>query len=128
MDEFTYVRRKLIDRILHLTERQPVVNPVPGLTVSRRESPTEPNSYMLPPGICIAVQGAKRVLLGEEYYVYDVNNFLLTSLDLPVTAQVIEASKEKPYIGIVWEIDMNILTELILESRFHVREDRPSRG
>ncbi|PLV56051.1 AraC family transcriptional regulator [Thermotoga sp. SG1] len=128
MDEFEYVRKKLIERILHLTEKQPVVSPLPGLTVSRRESPTEPNSYMLPPGICIAIQGAKRVLLGEEYYVYDVNNFLLTSLDLPVTAQVIEASREKPYIGLVWEIDMDILTELIVESRFCVREDRPSRG
>ncbi|HBT25282.1 MAG: hypothetical protein PWP37_1038 [Thermotogota bacterium] len=128
MDGFSYIRKKLIERIFQLTEKQPVVSPIPGLLVSRRESPTEPNSYMLPPGICIAVQGAKRVLLGEEYYIYDVKNFLLTSLDLPVTAQVIETSREKPYIGMTWEIDMKILTELIVEYGVSKKYETPSRG
>ncbi|MCL5031846.1 MAG: AraC family transcriptional regulator [Thermotogae bacterium] len=121
MDEFNFVREKLTERIFQLTEKQVVVNPFPDLTVSRHEEPTQPHSYMLPPGICLAVQGTKRVLLGEEYYVYDVEHFLLTSLDLPVTAQIIEASKEKPYLGITWEIDMNILSELIVEHKFSAK-------
>ena len=128
MDEFDYVRRKLIERILHLTEKQPVVRPLPGLTVGRRESPTEPSTYILPPSICIAVQGAKRVLIGEEYYVYDVENFLLNSFDIPVIAQVIEASKEKPYIGITWEIDMEILMEIVVEQKLNTRPIASSRG
>ncbi|WP_038034118.1 AraC family transcriptional regulator [Thermotoga sp. Xyl54] len=128
MDEFDYVRRKLIERILHLTEKQPVVRPLPGLTVGRRESPTEPSTYILPPSICIAVQGAKRVLIGEEYYVYDVENFLLNSFDVPVVAQVIEASKEKPYIGMTWEIDMEILMEIVVEQKLNTRPITSSRG
>ncbi|ABQ47746.1 transcriptional regulator, AraC family [Thermotoga petrophila RKU-1] len=128
MDEFDHTRRKLIERILHLTEKQPVVRPLPGLTVGRRESPTEPSTYILPPSICIAVQGAKRVLIGEEYYVYDVENFLLNSFDIPVIAQVIEASKEKPYIGITWEIDMEILMEIVVEQKLNTRPIASSRG
>lgn len=128
MDEFDHTRRKMIERILHLTEKQPVVRPLPGLTVGRRESPTKPSTYILPPSICIAVQGAKRVLIGEEYYVYDVENFLLNSLDIPVIAQVIEASKEKPYIGITWEIDMEILMEIVVEQKLNTRPIASSRG
>ncbi|KAF2957826.1 AraC family transcriptional regulator [Thermotoga sp. Ku-13t] len=128
MDEFDHTRRKLIEMILHLTEKQPVVRPLPGLTVGRRESPTEPSTYILPPSICIAVQGAKRVLIGEEYYVYDVENFLLNSFDIPVIAQVIEASKEKPYIGMTWEIDMEILMEIVVEQKLNTRPITPSRG
>ncbi|WP_206516533.1 AraC family transcriptional regulator [Thermotoga sp. 38H-to] len=128
MDEFDHTRRKLIERILHLTEKQPVVRPLPGLTVGRRESPTEPSTYILPPSICIAVQGAKRVLIGEEYYIYDVENFLLNSFDIPVIAQVIEASKEKPYIGITWEIDMEILMEIVVEQKLNTRPTASSRG
>lgn len=128
MNELAYIRKKLIGKILHLTEKQPVVSPIPGLTVSRRESPTEPNTYILPPSICIAVQGAKRVLIGDEYYTYDVENFLLNSLDLPVIAQVIEASREKPYIGMTWEIDMEILMEIVVEQKFNTRSTISSRG
>lgn len=104
------------------------MRPLPGLTVGRRESPTEPSTYILPPSICIAVQGAKRVLIGEEYYVYDVENFLLNSFDVPVIAQVIEASKEKPYIGITWEIDMEILMEIVVEQKLNTRPIASSRG
>lgn len=119
MDAWEFIRQKIIEKILRVTEKQAVVNPLPGLVVSRREFPTPPNSYILLPSVCIAVQGAKRVLLSNEYYVYDVEHFLLTSLDLPVTAQVIEASKDKPYIGITLQIDKEILTELIVENSFN---------
>lgn len=128
MDEFDYVRRKLIERILHLTEKQPAVRPLLGLTVSKRTFPTEPSTYILPPSICIAVQGAKRVFVGEEYYVYDVENFLLNSFDIPVVAQVIEASKEKPYIGMTWEIDMEILMEIVVEQKLNTKPITSFRG
>ena len=39
---------------------------IPGLSLFRRERPTPPISGMYVPGICLAVQGAKRVLVGKE--------------------------------------------------------------
>lgn len=71
---------------------------IPGLALSRYEGPTDPASYLHEPSICMALQGAKRVLLGDEVYVYDAYNYLITSIDLPVVAQVLEASPEKPLI------------------------------
>ena len=65
---------------------------IPGLSLFRRERPTQPVSGMYVPGICLAVRGAKRVLLGKESYVYGARRFLITSVDIPSFAQIIRAS------------------------------------
>lgn len=87
---------------------------LPGLSLHRWEEPTEPTSYMLAPSICLIGQGRKRVLLGGDAYVYDAHSFLITSLDLPVTAQIIEASPGKPYLGLTLELDLRAIAQLML--------------
>ena len=128
MLEMGFLREKLIEKISELTKKQKVVNLFSNLTLSCRKETTEPRSYILPPSICIAVQGAKRLFLGDETYTYDIKYFLLTSIDLPVTTQIIEATEEKPYIGIVWKIDINTLFELIAEHNFFIPTKKVSRG
>lgn len=128
MFKIDFLREELIERISKLIENQEVVKPLPNLTLSNHKAPTEPRSYILPPSICIAVQGAKRLFLGDETYIYDIKHFLLTSIDLPVTTQIIEASEEKPYIGITWQINMDILLELIMEHNFSIQTKQVSRG
>ncbi|KUK29663.1 AraC family transcriptional regulator [Methermicoccus shengliensis] len=125
MDE---LRSQLKGRIYRFTEKEPVVHLIRGLKLIRSDHPTEPASYLMPPSICLVVQGAKRVLLGKEVYVYDSEKFLLTSVDLSVTAQIIEASQEKPYLGITWGIDLDTLRELIIELDVSQKMDQTSRG
>jgi AraC-like DNA-binding protein len=88
--------------------------PIPGLTLHRWETPTEPTSYMLPPSICLIGQGRKRLLLGEETFAYDAHRFLITSVDLPVVTQIIEASSEVPYLGLTLELDLRVIAQLML--------------
>ena len=71
---------------------------IPGLALSRRDEPTQPKSYMYEPIICLIAQGAKRVLLGDETYVFDAHHFVITSVGLPTVVQIIKASGEKPYL------------------------------
>ena len=61
---------------------------IEGLSLHRWETPTEPSSYMMAPSICLIGQGRKRLILGEEVFEYDASRFLITSLDLPVVAQI----------------------------------------
>jgi AraC-like DNA-binding protein len=86
------------------------------LRLSRWESPTKPTSYTLNASICLIAQGAKRVLLGEETYVYDATSFLISSVDLPVVANIIEATREKPYLGLILELDLREISQLIVDS------------
>lgn len=89
---------------------------IPGLTLIHIDGPTEPVSYMQEPTICLIAQGAKRVTLGEDVYDYDTHHYLITSVGLPVTAQITEASGEKPYLGVVLALDQKLLARLMLDS------------
>jgi len=87
-----------------------------GLTLYRKSEPTQPYSGMYPPCICLAVQGAKRAVLERNEYVYDARHYLITPINLPTVVQILEASQEKPYLGLVLDLDMRTLAELMLDS------------
>ncbi|MCB1781939.1 MAG: AraC family transcriptional regulator [Candidatus Competibacteraceae bacterium] len=88
--------------------------PVPGLALHRWETPTESTSYLLPPSLCLIGQGRKRLFLGEEAYVYDAHRYLMTSVDLPVVTQIVEASRDKPYLGLTLELDLRMAAQVML--------------
>ncbi len=90
--------------------------PISGLRFSRWTTPTPPTSYTHNPSICLIAQGRKRVLLGEESYIYDANHFLISSVDLPIIANIIEASEEQPYLGLIVELDLTEISQLIIDS------------
>lgn len=102
---------------------------IPGLSLHQRSEPSPPVSIMYEPRICMIAQGAKRVLLGDETYVYDPQHFLITSVDLPTVVQVIHASLEKPYLGLVLRLDQREIAQLLLDSNLPMpRPQQSSRG
>ncbi|EGQ8004720.1 AraC family transcriptional regulator [Vibrio parahaemolyticus] len=90
--------------------------PISGLRFSRWTTPTPPTSYTHNPSICLIAQGRKRVLLGEESFIYDANHFLISFVDLPIIANIIEASEEQPYLGLIMELDLTEISQLIVDS------------
>lgn len=104
---------------------QPVTTAIPALVLYRREAPTEPGSCMVEPSVALIVQGAKRVLLGEETYVYDACRFLITSLDLPAVAQVMQASRERPYLSLGLKLDLRTIAELMVDSSLPPPSEQP---
>jgi len=69
------------------------------------------------------------VLLGDEAYVYDAQHFLITSVDLPTTVQVINASPQKPYLGLVLRLDQREMSQLMVDSKLPApRPQQSSRG
>ena len=105
------------------------VTAIPGLTLARRDEPSKPVSIMYEPRICVIAQGAKRVLLGDDSYVYDAHHFLVTSVDLPTFVQVIKASPEKPYLGLLLKIDQREISQLMVDSNLPPpRPQQSSRG
>ncbi|HCG8627111.1 TPA: AraC family transcriptional regulator [Vibrio parahaemolyticus] len=105
---------KLIDR--WTGDANQYDTPISGLRFSRWTTPTPPTSYTHNPSICLIAQGRKRVLLGEESFIYDANHFLISSVDLPIIANIIEASEEQPYLGLIMELDLTEISQLIIDS------------
>ena len=102
---------------------------VPGLSLYRRIEPTQPTSGMYEPSLCLVAQGAKRVLLGDDTYVYDAHHFLITAVDLPTVWQIIEASREKPCLGLVMKLNQREISQLMVDSHLPPpRAQQSSRG
>jgi len=97
---------------------------IPGLRLSRWVHPTPPTSYTHNPSICLIAQGKKQVLLGGESYVYDSNHFLISSINLPITANILDASEEEPYLGIILELDLQEISQLIVDGEFVFEQNK----
>jgi AraC-like DNA-binding protein len=86
--------------------------PIPELKIVRTDCvlPRVPTVHR--PSLCFVVQGAKEVVLGTNVYRYGSLEFLFSSVDLPLTGEVLQASSEKPYLCLVLEIDPGVVFEL----------------
>lgn len=86
---------------------------IPGVTLYRYCGPTLPDAATYEPSVAMVIQGRKRVTLAQTSFDYDPSQFLLTSLDLPVTSQVVEASREDPYLCMRLTLDIAMVRELL---------------
>lgn len=86
---------------------------IPALTLFRASSVSERDATVYQPSLCIVVQGAKEVVVGEEAYRYDPSSSLLVSVDLPATSRVVEASQNDPCLVVVIGLDMALVGELL---------------
>ncbi|HEY8568534.1 AraC family transcriptional regulator [Microbulbifer sp.] len=89
--------------------------PIPNLNFFRRDVPSQPDFCLIEPSVVLVVQGEKKIAIGSEEYPYDTSHFLITSLDLPATSQVISASPERPCLGFALKLDLRMLAELVAQ-------------
>lgn len=114
-EEHNEHRRSLAERISHWTRDEQVLHTdIAGLSLHNWDHPTDPTSYVMPASICLIGQGRKRLFLGERSYDYDAHHLLITSVDLPVVTQILQASPRAPYLGLTLEIDFHMVADLML--------------
>jgi AraC-like DNA-binding protein len=89
--------------------------PVPRLNVYMGVGKTPPVSGMFEPKICLVLQGAKQIMIGEQVLRYDPATFFVASVELPVTGCIVEPTPERPYIGLSLDLDRPALAALIAE-------------
>jgi AraC-like DNA-binding protein len=92
---------------------------IPGLTLFRRTTQTACYRATYEPSLTVFVQGRKRIDLGGEEYLCDGGSFLLSSIDVPVQSQIVEASEEVPLLSMLLRLDMPTVREVL------VRDDLP---
>src|SRR6478752_3280014 len=73
---------------------------IPRLALLRASRPGEPLTLLHQPALCVVAQGSKRVHLADEVHVYDASRYLVVSVDLPITGQILQASPAAPYLCI----------------------------
>ena len=73
-----------------------------------RYSSSKTTDYaVLTPGFCIAAQGQKEVLLGEDAVYYQgTGHHIVSSTQLPVSGRILRATPDKPYLGLRVHFDL----------------------
>jgi AraC-like DNA-binding protein len=109
-------REELVERIAQAMREDGTAQLHKGLHLSRSSSPTEPLHGVVKPSFCVIAQGSKEVLLGESRYRYDPLHYLLATVELPSVSQVLEASKERPYLSLRLELSPTLVGSVMLEA------------
>jgi AraC-like DNA-binding protein len=89
---------------------------VDGLLLSIVEAPTPPMSSLATPTFALVAQGRKRLAVGDQVFEYGAGDYLVVSVDLPVTGHFVEASKQEPCLGVGLELRPDRIAELLLDS------------
>ncbi len=103
-------------------------SPWPGLALFRASEQASRIPVVYEPGVCIVAQGRKRVHLSNEVYTYDPLNYLVVAVPLPVEAEIIEARRDKPFVSLRLDIDVSVLSELLIDAEKQSAPDEAPRG
>ncbi|MBD2100408.1 AraC family transcriptional regulator [Leptolyngbya sp. FACHB-261] len=81
------------------------------------------------PILALIVQGQKEVLLGEETYQYGAAQYLIVSVELPLSGFVVEATPDKPYLGLKLSLDPIQLCDMVAQMNLRLgKKENSVRG
>lgn len=88
---------------------------IPGFAVFRSNAPTKIDGQIYQPVVCLILQGRKEAYIGDRYLDFGAGQSLIASHDMPVMARITHASRQKPYVAMVMELDLGIVRSLYEE-------------
>lgn len=95
---------------------------IDGLLLFRRTEPTPCYCATVEPSLTVFAQGKKSINLGGTEYLCDASSFFLSSIDVPIQSQIVEASEDVPLLSMLLRLEMSVVREILS------REDLPEVG
>ena len=89
--------------------------PIAGLTIIRATAPSDLQYAISRPLVCLVVQGTKHVAMGNQDFMFSAGDSLLITADVPTVSQVTRASVDAPYLSLVLDLDLAMITDLVVE-------------
>ncbi|MET8263951.1 AraC family transcriptional regulator [Micromonospora arida] len=89
---------------------------IDGVLVSKVDEQTAPTTSMSGTVLALIAQGAKRMALGDRVYEYRAGQYLVASVDLPVTGRFTQASADTPALGFGLVLHPATVAELLLQA------------
>lgn len=84
-----------------------------GLTVSRVHQPTGLFDRRYVPSLSVVLRGRKRSIVGDDDQEWGRERFIITPVDLPVVAGVVDAAGEDGFVSAVWRLDPAVVGEVV---------------
>ncbi|GAB4050898.1 AraC family transcriptional regulator [Catellatospora paridis] len=89
---------------------------IEGVLVSKVDRQSQPAPSMTGSVMALIAQGAKRIALGDRVYEYGAGQYLVASVDLPVTGHFTKASFDRPALGFGLVLHPATVAELLLQA------------
>ncbi|MEU1246363.1 AraC family transcriptional regulator [Micromonospora arida] len=89
---------------------------IDGVLISKVDEQTAPTTSMSGTVLALIAQGAKRMALGDRVYEYRAGQYLVASVDLPVTGRFTQASADTPALGFGLVLHPATVAELLLQA------------
>lgn len=81
----------------------------------KADSTTGPIPGFYSPILCFVVQGAKRLIIGDQTLRYDRGRYFVASVETPGIGEIVEASPVRPYLALILTIDPTIIPPQLLD-------------
>ena len=88
---------------------------LPGVRLMRSDRTTQPIHDVCEPTIAVVAQGVKQSVLGDRLFTYAAGDYLVVSVDLPIRAQVTQASVDAPFLGFGLALKPALIAALLME-------------
>jgi hypothetical protein len=97
--------------------RPDLATAIDGVRICKVDYAAVPESSMSGTVLAVIAQGSKRLALGDRFYDYGAGQYLVASVDVPVTGQVIDVAPGMPTLGFGMTLEPSVIAELLLQDR-----------
>lgn len=121
-------RQELVRSITHALPQDGSRELQPGLFCYRRSRPTQASHVLYDPALCVIAQGSKMLIWGGETLRYDPANYLITTVGLPMTGQIVKATPAQPYLSMRLRLMPAVVASVMVDAGFSRRNGNSSVG
>jgi AraC-like DNA-binding protein len=89
---------------------------IDGVLLSSADRPGEPRAATSGTVMALIAQGAKRLAIGDRVYDYGPGQYLVASVDLPITGHYTRASADEPALGFGLVLRPSAIAALLLDA------------
>jgi AraC-like DNA-binding protein len=108
-----------VDELRELLERHArpdSTTAIDGVRICKADQTVPPGSSMSGTVLAVIAQGSKRLAVGDSLYEYGAGQYLVASVDLPVTGHFVDASPGHPTLGFGMTLEPATIAELLLQA------------
>ncbi|HEX6346485.1 AraC family transcriptional regulator [Umezawaea sp.] len=103
--------RRLIERHVDHPER---LAALPDVTLMASSTPTDPLGVICETALAVVVQGSKRTVLADTVFDYGAGQYLVVPVELPLTAHIVHATPDEPFLAFGLSLRPAAVAELLL--------------
>lgn len=106
-----------------------LINPtrIPQLAIYKSETRSDPVPAVHRPSLCFVAQGAKEMTLGGKVFRYSAGEYLVSTVDLPTTGEIMEASARRPYLCFAMIVEPGLVYDVLRDANQSLEVERSTR-